>query len=48
LNTEIVMCTLTEHVNLKIVDVKMVPKNIIGRTAAALRADPGFCGACSL
>jgi hypothetical protein len=32
-----VICSLTEHANLKIVDVKMVPKNIIGRTAAALR-----------
>jgi len=37
LNTENVMCSWTEHANLKIVDVKMVPKKIIGRTAVALR-----------
>jgi len=31
------MFSLTEHVNFQLVAVKMVPKNIIGRRAVALR-----------
>jgi len=42
LNTGNVICGLTEHANLKIVDVKMIPKNIIGRTAVALRGRSRF------
>jgi len=36
LNTENMMCSLTEHPKLQLVDVKMVPTNIIGRRAVAL------------